>query len=172
MAYLSETELKSYSNFVRLSETKSAQRLMQSRYSGDPWVFLSHSHKDKSLVEFTKQFLASQGVNVYVDWMDGGMPDVIGPQTAIKIREKIAANKKFILLATANALSSKWVPWELGCADGIKTSKNIAVLAVRPDGGAWSGNEYVGLYPIIESEGVREPGATGLISLRTWLARN
>ena len=169
MAILTETQLREYSRVVRLSQ--SADSHVKGVRSSYPSVFLSHSHKDKDFVTDAKRFLGSHGVDVYVDWQDPGMPDGISAATATALRAKIESNKKFVLLATNNALSSKWVPWELGYADGLKGTEHIAVLAVKPDGKEWAGNEYVGVYPILEKEGVRLPGAATLTSLGAWLRR-
>ncbi|GAH77617.1 unnamed protein product, partial [marine sediment metagenome] len=49
-----------------------------------------------------------------------------------------------------NALRSKWVPWELGYADPVKTMGNIAILPVADEYGHWRGSEYVGVYPRME----------------------
>ena len=60
----------------------------------------------------------------------------------------ISQTKKFVLLATNNSKTSKWVPWELGIADGYKKLTNVAIFpAVEDDGNAsWTSWEYLGLY--------------------------
>jgi len=52
------------------------------------------------------------------------------------------------MLASKNSQQSKWVPWELGLADGVKTLKNIALLPASDseDDTTWTSWEYLGLY--------------------------
>ena len=83
-------------------------------------VFLSHSHKDKELAKGLIYMLAREGVSVYVDWADSELPEKPGRETANKIKRVIKTSDLFLLLATDNALNSKWVPWELGVADEAK----------------------------------------------------
>lgn len=55
---------------------------------------------------------------------------------------------------TENSKNSKWVPWELGFADGIKILGDIAILPIlRSAYGDFSGVEYMGIYPKIQ-EGI------------------
>ncbi|TWT95396.1 hypothetical protein Pla108_35440 [Botrimarina colliarenosi] len=104
------------------------------------------------------------------------MPSVTSPETARRIKGKIKECKKLVLLATNNALQSKWVPWELGVADAENSMKNIAILPVTDSQTSWIGSEYVGIYDRIEqaSSGkpaVFEPGASSGILLEDWLRR-
>src|SRR5690606_24579826 len=77
-------------------------------------IFLSHSHKDKSLIKEAIAFFKAINISVYVDWMDESMPEKTNGVTAVKIKSKIISNDKFILLATNDAVISKWCNWELG----------------------------------------------------------
>ena len=52
-----------------------------------------------------------------------------------------------LLLATYHGLRSKWCNWELGIADSIKKSSNLAILPIESKSGNWKGNEYLQLYP-------------------------
>lgn len=118
-------------------------------------VFLSHSHKDYSLIKEAVAFFKAIDISVYVDWMDDGMPEKTSGETAIKIKSKIVSNEKFILLATNDAVISKWCNWELGIGDTFKFhDDNIAILPLAENSGTWYGNEYLQIYPRIES--VRE----------------
>jgi hypothetical protein len=93
------------------------------------------------------------------------------------LRAKIAACKKFILLASPNALASRWVPWELGYADSKKGLEHIAILPVRYDDAAYPSNEYLRIYPSIESTDTSEMAvfpagqSTGGRLLYWWIAR-
>lgn len=140
-------------------------------------VFLSHSHKDKDVIEGGSFFLQKFDVMLYVDWLDETMPESTSPQTAMQIQQRIRENKKFIVLATSNACASRWVPWELGVADVIKSHDHIAILPVADSATSWAGNEYIGIYPRISEDtqggwavfqaGKKKDG----IGLRDWLLR-
>ena len=116
-------------------------------------IFLSHSHKDKDIIEDALAFLLMWGQYVYVDWLDDSMPSITSVETANKIQTKIKTLDKFVVLLTENSKESKWVPWELGYADGVKKLDNIAILPIlRSQYGNFNGVEYMNLYPTI-SEG-------------------
>ena len=111
-------------------------------------VFLSHSHRDQDVVAAAGIFLNEFGVSIYVDWKDDTMPTVTSPESASRIKTRTRENNKFILLATNNAVASRWVPWELGVADDAKGRDRIAILPVSDTGQTWQGNEYLGIYPV------------------------
>ncbi len=122
-----------------------------SKYSAVTSVFLSHSHYDKDVMEQAKYFFENLGVSIYVDWADETMPEKPNGVTAQKIKSQIILNDKFILLATNNAISSKWCNWEVGLGDAFKFSnKKIALLPLADSNGSWNGNEYLQIYPRIE----------------------
>jgi hypothetical protein len=118
----------------------------------DSSVFLSHSHKDVKLVEDLALLLVSLGISVYVDWMDESMTYPPDGKTAVKIKSKIKENKKFILLATTNAIGSEWCNWELGLGDADKYINNIALIPIANNDGSWNGNEYLQIYPYIDKD--------------------
>ena len=174
--YLSESHVRSKAASlgpVQLSEARAGLTKKASQYRT---VFLSHSHDDRALVEPVRKLLAAQGVILYVDWKDPEMPAVTSPETARKIKRRISAADKFVMLASNTSLRSRWVPWELGIGDIEKGLPSIAVFPVTPDYGTWEGSEYVGIYSRIEeaSDGelaVFEPGQNKGVSLKAWLGR-
>jgi hypothetical protein len=117
-------------------------------------LFLSHSHHDKAKIEQAKIFFENLGISIYVDWADQTMPERTNGVTAVKIKNQIInQNDKFILLATNNAVSSKWCNWEVGIADTFKLTKDkIAILPLADNNRQWTGNEYLQIYPSIEYE--------------------
>lgn len=142
---LTENDLIAYRLYFQESAYKSLSKSL-----ADVTVFLSHSHKDKELVDGFINFLAHRGrIKIYVDWQDSDMPSSTNHETAIKIKRKIRELDYFLVLATENALKSKWVPWELGIADAIKADK-IAIVPVADSTGKFAGNEYLQLYPRLE----------------------
>lgn len=113
-------------------------------------IFLSHKHDEVQELEGAISFLKSFGVDIYVDWLDQGMPKNTCGETAVRIKEKIRENHKFILLATEEAIKSKWCNWELGLGDAAKYIDHIAVLPVRGNYSEFTGSEYLQIYPYIE----------------------
>ncbi|TNE79419.1 MAG: TIR domain-containing protein [Bacteroidetes bacterium] len=112
-------------------------------------IFLSHKHDETELLEGSISFLKSLGVDVYVDWLDDGMPKSTSGQTAVRIKEKIKENQKFILLASEGAINSKWCNWELGLGDAAKYIDHIAIFPIEKDFSSFSGSEYLEIYPYI-----------------------
>jgi len=116
-------------------------------------IFLSHSHRDKDLAEGFAKILGDCGVCIYLDWRDPTLPDVTNKETAERIKEKIKKLDLFILLATDNALSSRWCPWEIGIADGSKDYEFILIVpVVDDDDKEFKGNEYLQIYRRIEMD--------------------
>ena len=76
--------------------------------------------RDQDVVAAAGIFLNEFRVSIYVDWKDDTMPTVTSPESASRIKARIRENNKFILLATNNAVASRWVPWELRVADDAK----------------------------------------------------
>ena len=112
-------------------------------------IFLSHKHDEKELLEGAISLLKTYGVDVYVDWLDDGMPKTTSGQTAVRIKDKIKDNHRFMLLATEEAINSKWCNWELGLGDAAKYIDNIALLPIKKDYLDFTGSEYLEIYPYI-----------------------
>lgn len=123
----------------------------ESKYLTKTSIFLSHSHDDKEYVEKVVVFLRTLGISVYVDWLDSSMPPTTSAETAEKIKKRIRDCNKFILLATNNAISSKWCNWELGFGDAHKYIDKIALFPLSENSGTWYGTEYLRIYPRIEA---------------------
>lgn len=78
-------------------------------------VFLSHKHSDledlKGFIGYMERYYS---VECYIDADDPGMPEkTSGGETALRIKKMIRNTDMFILLATDNAVASKWCNWEL-----------------------------------------------------------
>jgi hypothetical protein len=147
---------------LRLSELRSAstnyfrkyasEGLTEARASqlGMKRAFLCHSHKDAALVEGFIAKLRDQGWKIYVDWQDRSMPDRPNSETANKIQARIKTLDFFLYLATPNSSSSRWCPWEIGYADGVKDRNKIYVVQTEDDLGHVYGAEYLELYQTID----------------------
>ena len=71
MAYITENQLRDYAarpRYDAFSNIKTASRL------ANLTIFLSHSHKDKNLVEGLIVYFETLGITIYVDWNDTQMP--------------------------------------------------------------------------------------------------
>lgn len=143
--YRSRTKTFSADNIVNLNESLS-------RDTTKPMVFLSHKHDEHTILQDVVEFLKKEGVDVYVDWMDPTMPAYTNAETAHKLKEKIKVSDKFILIATPNAINSKWCNWELGLGDAEKYIENIALLPINKNYESFKGAEYLVIYPFIDFE--------------------
>lgn len=116
-------------------------------------IFLSHKHSDLNDLKDIIGFLQSNyNVNVYIDSMDKNMPQMTNGETAQRIKNIIKTCDKFILLATNDAIESKWCNWELGFGDANKYRDNIALFPIKEKGTydyTYKGNEYMLIYPFI-----------------------
>ena len=149
MAYLTRSELRTHLYDQKFTISESYSRKLATA----GWkvkVFLSHCRADAELIEAAELILKNEGVEIYKDIDDANMPKITSPQTAQLIKEKIEECDRFIMIAGESAIQeSRWVPWELGFADG-KKPKRVAIIPVQDFAGQWRGAEYVGLYPTIE----------------------
>lgn len=154
MSFISENQLSQYrssnkyfsaDNIVSLNESISDDH-------SKPMIFLSHKHDEHSILQDVVAFLREVGVNVYVDWMDSSMPAYTNAETAHKLKEKIEASDKFILIATPDAINSKWCNWELGLGDADKYIDNIALFPINKNYENFKGAEYLAIYPFIDFE--------------------
>ncbi len=116
-------------------------------------VFLSHKHSDLEEVKEIIGFLRSRyNIDIYIDSEDSAMPDRTSPETATRIKAIIDKCDRFILLATDDAIESKWCNWELGYGDAKKYKDKIAILPIKKKRGSnllYKGSEYLNIYPYI-----------------------
>ena len=116
----------------------------------------------------------------YVDRGDERLPSPPSVQTAAILRDAIRATPRTVVFVTENTHRSRWVPWELGLADGLKApSPFSAVLPFTASGSdeAWIGQFYLGLYPVVHTTNgtdwfVRDPRDGGDWTLRDWLHKS
>ncbi len=139
-------------------KTFSERAIERPDYYGYPkYVFISHKHSD---LEYLKGFIdylkSNYKINPYIDSMDSEMPQKTCTQTAKRIKYVIGKCYKFILLATNDALSSKWCNWEVGIADKTKFENHDMAILPMVDNlyTKFNGNEYLALYPSIERRSI------------------
>ncbi len=192
MSFISESQLSNYRAITKTFAKSDVIDLNESssRDKTKPMVFLSHKHDEINILQDVTGFLKVEGVDIYVDWMDEDMPAYTNAKTAIRLKEKIKVANKFILVATPNAINSKWCNWELGLGDAEKYIENIALLPIDRTNQSFTGAEYLKIYPYIDYENgsnkylngngitkgyyVKTPlddGNLRLIPLKGWLKR-
>lgn len=155
MAFIKESFLREKARDYEL-KTFAESYIVKSERQAKITIFLSHSHKDKEIAIGFQNLLAQYEINVYIDWQDSTLPDTPNRETADKIKRKIKELNLFILLATDNALFSRWCPWEIGVADSVKDYESILILPIVDYNGEFKGNEYLQLYRRIEIDKVGE----------------
>lgn len=164
MAFIRQAELRTYAS--RQPAYEIFHKMQEAKAGGRTTVFLSHSHRDRTLALGLKNKLKEQDVSLYIDWEDTAMPDQPNRETAGRIQRTIVDCAIFLFLATQNSLTSRWCSWEIGYADGKKPIDSILIVPTVDDQGTYHGNEYLQLYrrleiPIQRAEyGVFPPGQT------------
>ena len=147
-----EGDFSSYSN-VNLYESRGAILGTTYYQQAKTTVFISHKHNDLKDLKGIIGFLENNyNVKAYIDSQDPSMPKKISDETAKIIKDRINRCKKFILLATNNAIESKWCNWELGYGDTQKYRDHIALFPMKPRGSydyQYKGSEYLLIYPYI-----------------------
>lgn len=147
VSYVTRDEFRSFNDDLSADQRKLLLRAAAQRSPVNA-TFLSHSSKDKDILPGAIRILSNHGALVYIDELDPEMPSKTTRATAELLRTRIKQSKKFVLLASSNSKESKWVPWELGLADGYKTPDNVALFPAvdsRYDT-SWTSWEYMGLY--------------------------
>lgn len=146
MKYITETQLlrDRATNF-----SEKSQFIKDTPLQASLSIFLSHNHHDREYVKGLISRFAVLGITIYVDWNDTSMPRVTSKLTAAQIKRRMDQCKLFVVLASTNAIASKWVPWETGVADQMKGEDRVLVIPVADPTGRFSGAEYLGLYRMI-----------------------
>ena len=134
---------------TRLIQSSVGSTYPQAKAAGQRIAFLCHSHKDQLMALGLQALLRQHGLNLYIDWQDAEMPPQPSAETAQRLRTRIQQAELFLFLASQNSMSSKWCPWELGHADGVKRNAQILIIPTT-DGSSEHGAEYMHLYRRID----------------------
>ncbi|WP_024771838.1 TIR domain-containing protein [Aquimarina macrocephali] len=145
-------------------------------------LFFSYKHDELEELDSAINFLKGFGVLIYADYLllDQSTPEkpskITDKQIQERTEEKIKDNRKFIFLATENAIISKRCKWELRYANTQKTKDHIAIFPIREDYTDYGGSEYLQKFHYIQKsetnpEGydVKSPNGD-VIELSAWLA--
>ena len=143
--YVTREELRKFAAEISLNEQANLRKSLENRTLAGS-TFLSHSSKDDDLVIGATTVLENHGGAVYVDEVDPAMPPYTNEETANLLKQRIAQTRRFVLLASPNSKDSRWVPWELGIADGEKGLDQIALFPASDTNDGWANWEYLGLY--------------------------
>lgn len=160
MAYFTKQEARNYAKSVTASFESYSSKLESivesQNYRRQFDVFLSHSIRDAELVLGVANILEKMGQRVYIDWViDKQLSrDSVTKETAETLRNRMKQSSKLLYLATDNASSSKWMPWELGYFDGLKSGKVAILPLVDSADSSFQGQEYLGLYPALDKDGL------------------
>lgn len=161
MAYFTKQEARNYAKSVTASFESYSSKLESivesQNYQQQFDVFLSHSIRDAELVLGVANILKKMGQRVYIDWViDKQLSrDSVTKETAETLRDRMKQSSKLLYLATDNASSSKWMPWELGYFDGLKSGKVAILPLVDYSFSSFKGQEYLGLYPALDKDDLR-----------------
>lgn len=145
--FVTRAELRGFAANITLTEQASVLRTASARSPAGS-TFLSHSSKDQDLVVGATIVLQNHGAVVYIDEIDPEMPPYTTDETANLLKSRIKQSSRFVLLTSKNSKGSRWVPWELGVADGYKGLGQIALFPSSDDlhDSTWASWEYLGLY--------------------------
>jgi hypothetical protein len=162
MAYFTKQEARNYARRSVTASFESYSSKLESIVESQNYqqrfdVFLSHSIKDEELVLGVIAFLEQMGKRVYVDWIvDRQLSrNFVTPETAEALRKRMNQSSHLIYLATDNSSSSKWMPWELGYFDGLKSEKVAIFPLLDSPYSLFKGQEYLGLYPALDKDELR-----------------
>lgn len=146
---ISQSSIRAYAG---LTPARTSEEIVErARREGKQTAFLLHSHKDADLAMSLQAFLQVNGWKIYIDWQDTSMPPRPNRETADKIKQKIKRLDWFMYLATANSAASRWCPWEIGYADGVKEGDRVVIVPTRDNAGNNYGNEYLDLYRHVDA---------------------
>ena len=138
-------------------------------------IFLCHAYLDAEEIKGIYLMLLDAGMSVYVDWIvDKDLNrQAVTATNASRLRSRINHSTALLYATSFAAQQSKWMPWELGYADGLGRRVAIAPLADSTGSGdAFDGREYLALYPYVSGPAPLfiHRTAQKYARLTTWLA--
>lgn len=119
-------------------------------------IFLCHSSIDIDEVLKLKILLEETNKNVYLDKVcDPDLSfDKINAETAKRLQIRLRHSKKLYFVLSKNSKKSSWMPWELGCFNGLD-EKKASLIKIYPiideneeEIMEFEGQEYLELYEL------------------------
>ncbi len=164
-------DFATYNDLSRISRGLQSSILLKeaSRTKSGKSVFLSHSSKDKEHLPAVISIIENHGGRVYIDIEDDRLPNTPNRETAEILRSTINSCSRFVLFVTTNSKDSKWIPWELGLADGEKSYKFVALFPTAENSfeQTWAETEYLGLYQRIVWGKIKD-----VMNVNGWIVLN
>ena len=149
MAFFTKNELKKENIYE--SRLYKSKKYVTSLDKFD--VFLSHSYDDREYIPALKDKIENDfGYKVYVDWMEDTQLDRsrVSKETAEHLRKRMKQCQYLFFVTSSSSSNSKWMPWELGYFDGLKSGNAAIMPLLDNENGSFNGQEYLGLYPVVE----------------------
>jgi hypothetical protein len=153
MTLYTESYFRDRAGSVTAGAAANSLRTASKSATGNFDIFLSHSVRDARVILGVRDWLTSQGLRVYVDWIDDPEMDraAVSPATAARLREQMQQSRSLIYATSRAAQKSRWMPWELGYFDALKGSVRVSVMPLdSSSSNDFIGEEYLGLYKQIE----------------------
>ena len=114
-------------------------------------IFISHSPLDEQPVRGLARRLREWGFDVQVDYDEPALRKPADPELAARLKRRFGAARILLFAFSSTPANSKWMPWQLGLAQGA-----AATVALWPldDGAKWTPRtrEYLGLYEKLDAE--------------------
>ncbi|MBZ9790495.1 toll/interleukin-1 receptor domain-containing protein [Rhizobium sp. 3T7] len=155
MTTFTEAEIKARAQAIASSRHKVAKAILEEA-SVNPLdeydVFLSYSSQEPhEIILGVREVLIGYGLTVYVDkFVDPSLtPDKVTKDTAETLRTRLRQSKSLLYLHSDNSHISKWMPWELGYADGLHGKVGVFPVTEKAKSN-YVGQEYLGIYPYVE----------------------
>lgn len=122
-------------------------------------IFLCHSSLDAKTILGLKEYFASFDLTTYIDWHDDQKLDrsKVNRETADILRTRMRSSECLLYASSDNSSNSKWMPWECGYFDGIKSKVAICPIsesATQSLTNQYNGLEYLDLYPYLATKGL------------------
>jgi hypothetical protein len=159
MPLFTKPELARVARSAGLMEKSIREALIKESYKalevGEFDVFLSHRYLDAAFVRALKREIEELSYTVFVDWVEwrDTSRSEVSPETAGALRGVIKLAKCLFFAVSGNSSDSRWMPWELGYADGAHGKVAIVpVLDQEIHSDSFTGQEYLGLYPYVTKD--------------------
>jgi hypothetical protein len=163
MAFITATQAVTESRRAWSSNTAARSQLRKSaavsmNTSFD--IFMSHSYEDAEVIAGIKIIIERLGLKVYVDWIEDAQADRsnVTPGTADMLRQRMTHCQFLLYASSKTSPKSKWMPWELGYFDGLRSGHVGILPIVQSDNDGFKSQEYLGLYPSYELLSFTEHG--------------